>query len=103
MSTEFINTKPSYFNLEKQEALGNIAIYKRLINWVKSEFDLSLMDESDKLKVYIPNGCFGIWNFKNEDDIHIIKIKVECKSKVICATIMNQLEGIYNHARDFEN
>lgn len=101
MDTE--NSRPSHFKLKKVEIINAKGVYDRLINWVIGEFDLYLMNESDSLKVYFPNGSFLIGNYKNENGQEVIKIKVKGKSKFDCQRMMDKLESIYDHVLRFTN
>lgn len=101
MNKETTNTKVSLYNLVKNEPVKNSGISNKFINWVSGEFDLYLIDESEILKVYFPNGWFIIRNFKGDENQNHIEIKVESKSRIACQKMMDKLEVIYNHVIRF--
>ncbi|MFI0429371.1 hypothetical protein [Mariniflexile sp. HMF6888] len=56
--------KSNSFKLVKEVEVKNVEAYYMFINWVVDEFNLYLMNESEILKVYFPNGWFTISGFK---------------------------------------
>ena len=97
------NAKADYFSLKKEEIIKTDGVYDRFVNWVTGEFDLNIMQESEILKVYFPNGWFSIVSHKNEMEQKVIQINVKGKSKIACEKIMIQLEHIYNHVVSFQH
>ena len=47
-------------NLNKQLCFNSSNGYNLFLNWVSSEFDLFLQEESNGLQVYFPDGCLTI-------------------------------------------
>ncbi len=101
MNKEASNTKSIFFKLKKTELIKSVNIYDRMVNWVIGEFDLYLMNESEKLKVYFPNGHFCIEKFRDNKNHLNIKIIVEGKSRIACQKRMTQLDNIYQHVLIF--
>lgn len=97
INKESSKTKLTFFKLKKLETIESINVYEGFINWVVGEFDLYLMNESEKLKVYFPNGHFFIENFKDDTEHLNFKIQVEGKSRIACQKKMLQLENIYQY------
>mgnify|MGYP003634835327 CR=1 FL=1 len=102
MKKETSNIKSSYYNLIKIESVKNLRVYNKFINWIIGEFDLYLKnDESKKLKVYFPNGCFSIGSFNNENEKIYIQIKIQAKSRVTCEILMDRILSIHSHVLHF--
>jgi hypothetical protein len=101
MNTEVSKTKSTLFKLKKLEPIKSSSIYNMFINWVIGEFDLYLMHEYKKLKVYFLNGHFYMEKFVDDKSHLNIRILVEGKSKKACQKIMMQLENLYQHVVSF--
>ena len=92
-----ISFENSYYNFIKYENIKTIDIYNTFINWVRGEFDLYLMEESEGLKVYYPNGWFSITVLsQSEMELNII---IQIKSKTLDSglKIDAQINKIYSH------
>ena len=96
-TTKTVNNQGSLVCLKKVEAIKTKRTYEKFLNWEAGEFDLYLMNESEILKVYFPNGSFSIKHCRNRKNKEFVEIRVEGKSSVSCQTIMNKLERVYLH------
>lgn len=97
MNKKISSPKSTRFELVKIEPAKNLGIYNKFKNWVIGEFDLYLMNESEDLKVYFPNGWFSIRNFYNNDsETLFVEIKIEGKSKIANEIMLNRLLCIYD-------
>ncbi len=99
---EGLKSKFPYLTLKEVEDNKSKDVYERFVNWTAGEFDLYLMNESENLKVYFPNGEFRISNFKDKGNKGFIEIKVEGRSEKICQNMMMRLEKLLNHVLNFE-
>ncbi|WP_282073601.1 hypothetical protein [Polaribacter atrinae] len=99
---EGLKSKFPYLILKKVQDNKSNDVYERFVNWVAGEFDLYLMNESENLKVYFPNGEFRISNFNNKVNKRFIEIKVEGRSEKICQNMMMRLEMLLNHVLNYE-
>jgi len=78
------------------------SIYKLFANWTIGEFDLFLMIETTNLlKVYFPNGWFSIRNIENGKLGFGLEIQIKGKSKPACQKIIKELDSIYSHVLRF--
>jgi hypothetical protein len=97
MNKNIFSTKSTCFELIKIAPAKNLDIYNKFTNWVIGEFDLYLMNESDDLKVYFPNGWFSIRNFyTNNNEALFVEIKIEGKSKITNKIMLKRLLCIYD-------
>lgn len=86
-----------YYKFIKYENIKTIDVYDIFINWVRGEFDLYQMDESEGLKVYYPNGWFCIELLcEKEVDLNIV-IKIKSKTLDSGLKIESQIKTIYSH------
>lgn len=53
----------TFYRLVLKETILDLEFYHQFVNWVRSEFDLFLQDNSSGLKIYVPIGFFVLtWN-----------------------------------------
>jgi hypothetical protein len=81
----------------RYETIENIEIYNQFLNWLKGEFDLYLMEESDSLKVYFPNGLFSVTLFSDNEKDLFIEIKIKAKTLKTANQMVLRIETLYNH------
>ena len=88
--------KPNYTFI-RYETIENIEIYNQFLNWLKGEFDLYLMEESDSLKVYFPNGLFSVTLFSDNEKDLVIEIKIIGKTVKTANQMVLRIDTLYNH------
>lgn len=94
-----ISFQSPFHIITRYEKIENIEFYDKLLNWLKGEFDLCLMEELDGLKVHYPNGLFSVKLFsKNENDLSI-EIKIRCKNLKFANQVSCKIESIQNHLK----
>jgi hypothetical protein len=70
--------------------------YNKFINWVSSEFDLHLQDNSNGLDVFFPNGKLNIQKATNQDNTLVAKINFESNLQKQGTDIVNKIMTLYN-------
>lgn len=90
-----ISFQSPFHIITRYEKIENIEFYDKLLNWLRGEYDLCLMEELDGLKVHYPNGLFSVKLFsKNENDLSI-EIKIKCKTLKTAHQVSSKIETLY--------
>lgn len=78
--------------------LDNIYFYDKFLNWIKGEFDLYLMDESNpiSLLVYFPSGHFSIKNISKNKPFAMMEVKIKSKTLDCGTKTANQITAVLN-------
>ncbi|RTZ03119.1 hypothetical protein [Flavobacterium sp. GSP6] len=91
------HTFTRYTKVEKTE------FYDQFINWLKGEFDLYLMEETDGLRVYYPNGMFTVKLVSKRENDFSIEIKIKSKNLKAANQISKKIETIHSHLKTVLN
>jgi hypothetical protein len=80
----------------KNETSG---FYNQFTNWIKGEFDLYQIEESEGLSVYFPNGFFNIRvSFKSEKYMNIM-IKIKSRTLNDGKKIENKINSVHSNLK----
>jgi hypothetical protein len=94
-----ISFEPPYHVFTKYEKIESIEFFDQFINWLKGEFDLCLMEDSDGLKVYYPSGFFWVkLSSKNENNFSI-ELNIKSKTLKSASQISSKIEAIFIHLK----
>lgn len=92
-----ISFEASFHTFIRYENIENIETYNQFLNWLKGEFDLYLMEESDGLKVHYPNGLFSVTLIAENENNLFIEIKILSKTLKTANQMATKIETIYSH------
>lgn len=84
-----------YHKLNKKLKFDSLNNYQLFLNWISSEFDLFLQEESNGLKVFFPEGKIEINNKTSKENI-IAKINLESKVLSIGYGLIEKVDSLYN-------
>lgn len=83
----------------KNETIENIEFFNQFVNWLEGEFDLFLMEESDGLKVYFPNGFFWVTLFSDNEKYLSIEIKIISTNLKTTNQMALKIDTLYNQLK----
>jgi hypothetical protein len=81
----------------RYETIATIELYNQFLNWLKGEFDLYLMEESDGLKIYFPTGFFWVTLSSDNEKDFSIEIEIISKTPKTTDQMVFRIDTLYNH------
>lgn len=85
----------AHHNLNKQLCFNSSNGYNLFLNWVSSEFDLFLQEESNGLQVYFPDGCLTIKSGDNNNNL-TANIDLQYKFLEKGQNLIHKIEALYS-------
>tara|TARA_R110002049_G_scaffold993_2_gene7092 strand:+ start:27055 stop:27378 length:324 start_codon:yes stop_codon:yes gene_type:complete len=97
MEPEFIN---SNYQLIWREPIKNIDDFNKLLNWMSGEFILyQQQEQTNGLKVFLPNGWFQIALIEGVN--YEYEVTLKSKSKQAIALKYNRIISVIDHLKRF--
>jgi hypothetical protein len=89
-----ITFEAPFYTIYRHEKIESIEFFDQFVNWLKGEFDLYLMDDSDGLKVYYPSGFFSVKLFSKNENKFSVELKVKSKTLKSANQIASKIESV---------